>query len=330
MVVSKKIAWILLYLAAYIPAAFSLYYITVKNLPAALISYAIALSLYTLLVIKNMKFLSSVSFFSLLLVSLLINGITLDSSANQTSGIFSSLLEEKISMLILPLFLFFTLLNSTYWARTKQGAKKLIALVLVSISVLMGSIANPPSFYQNFVYTRINLAIIFIFGIYLFATKKKLLGSLTILLTISMLLLSASMFKEKVYNLNDQEKQAVIAYVDPIAKEMFGYYNQKDYGNFCKYCGFTLRELIKKDPMSAKRDLSGPYTRFDEPSQVIRKGGRYYVEYPVKFQKVMNLTYLTFVTESISSEPILYGFAISEKPGEYVQEGFDLERNEQE
>ncbi|MDZ4225581.1 MAG: hypothetical protein U1C49_01910, partial [Candidatus Andersenbacteria bacterium] len=104
MTISKKIAWILLYLAAFIPAAFSLYYITVKNLPAALISYAITLSLYTLLVFKNLKFLSSVSFFSLVLVSLLINGITLDSSDNKTGGIFSSILDERISMLILSLF----------------------------------------------------------------------------------------------------------------------------------------------------------------------------------------------------------------------------------
>lgn len=328
MTIPKKIAWILLYLAAFIPAAFSLYYITVKNLPAALISYAITLALYTLLVFKNLKLLSSVSYFSLLIVSLLINGITLDSSDNKTGGIFSSILDEKISMLMLPLFLFFLLVNSVFWVRTKPGAKKLIALAILSISVLMSAIANPPSFYQNFIYTRINLAILLIFGIYLFATKKKLLGSLVILLSIGSLLISASMFNEKVYHLDDQEQQTVIAYVDPMAKEMFGYYNKKDFDNFCKYCGFTLRELLKKDPINKKRDISGPYINMDEPSQVIRKGGRFYVEYPTKFQNAINLTYLTFVTEGISAEPILYGFSISEQPGKYTQEGFDMERSE--
>jgi len=108
---------------------------------------------------------------------------------------------------------------------------------------------------------------------------------------------------------------------------MFGYYNQQDYDNFCKYCGFYLTELLKKDPIKDKRELSGPYTQFDQPSKVIRKGGRYYVVYPVKFQKITNQMYLTFVTEGISSTPRLYGFAISANEEQYTGTGFDMEQD---
>jgi hypothetical protein len=135
------------------------------------------------------------------------------------------------------------------------------------------------------------------------------------------------MFKEKVYTLSDQERQEAITYIDPMAKEMFGYYNQKDYDHFCLYCGIILKELMKKSPIDDKRELFGPYIRFDQPSKVIRKGGRYYVVYPVKFQKISNQMYLTFVTEGISSTPSLYGFAFSVNEEQYTSTGFDMEQD---
>jgi len=197
MTITKKLSWGVLYLAAFIPVAFSLYYITVKNLPFALVAFFITLSIYTLLVFKDIKILSSISFFTMLLMGLLICGITLDSSANQTGGIFASILDEKTSMLARSLFLFFVLLNSVIWTKTKNGFKKLLARIFIAIAVfmLMSFGTVPPGFYQNFIFTRIDIAVLMIFGIYLFATKKKLLGGLSILLAIGTLFFSVSMFK---------------------------------------------------------------------------------------------------------------------------------------
>ncbi|MFH1354429.1 MAG: hypothetical protein ABIH36_04015 [bacterium] len=320
----KKISWVLLYLAAFIPTGFSLYYFSEKNLLPALVASAISMSIYTLLIIKNLRFLSSVSFFTMLLVSLLIVSV----SGKQPGGIFPNISEEKSYMLALSLLIFFLLINSVFWAKTKHGFKKLISLLCTALYVLMLATAGsgPPSYYQNFVYTRINILILLFFSIFLIFKKKKILGFLGILLSIGTLLLSASMFKEKVYTLDDQEQKKVVAFIEPIAKEMFDYYNKEDYDNFCKYCGFVLKNMLKANPINDKRELLGPYTYFDEVNIVIRKGGRYYVEYPVKFQKAKNLSYLTFVMENISSsDPSLYGFAISDKPEQYTQAGFEME-----
>jgi hypothetical protein len=151
-----------------------------------------------------------------------------------------------------------------------------------------------------------------VFSVLLIVKRKKILGVLGILLSIGVLLLSAAMFSGKTYSLDDKERKEVIAYVDPMAKEMFRYYNEEDYDNFCKYCGFFLRNMLEKNPIKTSREKFGPYVHFDEPSKVVRKGGRFYVEYPVKFQNEKDLIYLIFVTENISSTPIIYGFAFAE------------------
>jgi len=119
------------------------------------------------------------------------------------------------------------------------------------------------------------------------------------------------MFSQKTYKLSEQKQKEVLAYVDPIAKEMFSYYNKEDYNNFCKYCGYILKSMLKHNPVKNNRDVLGPYVYFDKPSSVVRKGGRFYVKYPVKFKNVENIMYLTFVIENISSEPNIYGFSFS-------------------
>lgn len=113
------------------------------------------------------------------------------------------------------------------------------------------------------------------------------------------------MFSEKAYTLNDKEQKEVITYIDPIAKEMFSYYNKRDYSNFCKYCGYFLKNIMNKDAITIKdkRETSGPYIYFGDPSKVIRKSGRFYVEYPIKFQNIKDLMYLTFTVENITSDP---------------------------
>ncbi len=323
---AKKISWVLLYLVSFVPAGLSLYYFSENNLLWALISTLVVMSIYTLLIIKDLKFLSSISFFTMLFVSLLMISL----AGHKTDNIFSSLFDEKAFMLTQPLLTLFLLVNSIFWASTKQGFKKITARVLISLFVLMIATygANSPIFYQNFVYTRINILILLLFGIFLIIQKKKLMGTLNILLAIGILFLSASMFSEKAYTLEDEEKNEVIAYIDPIVKEMYGYYNDKDYNNFCKYCGSNISNLMSQDPISIKdkRELSGPYTHLDEPSGVIRKSGRFYVEYPIKFQKVPEQMYLTLVIENISSDPSIYGYSLSSEQGLHTSTGNENER----
>jgi len=327
MINAKKLYWVLLYLAAFVPVGFSIFYFSEKNLPLALIASFVSMSIYTLLIIKDLRFLSAVSFFTVLLVTLLILG----TAGKQTNGAFSNVSDEKAFMLTHSLLTSFLLINSVFWAKTKQGFKKFISLVLISLYIFMLAAygTGSPAYYQNFVYTRINISIILVFSIFLIIKKKKLLGVLGIFLAIGILLLSAAMFAKKAYALEEKEKKEVIAYVDPMAKEMFGYYNKQDYDNFCKYCGFVLKNMLNKNPIKKVRDVYGSYVYFGEPSNIIRKGGRFYVEYPVKFQNVKVLMYLTFVTENISSDPSIYGFAISDKQETYTDSGYENERDRQ-
>ena len=308
---TKKTSWVLLYLVAIVPVGLSLYFYMEKNLLAALITSSISFLIYTFLIIKDLRFLSSISFLTMFFISLLTLGI----SGNKTGDVFPSIINETAFMLAMSLILSFLLVNSAYWAKTKQGIKKLISLACISLSVLMLAAfgTGSPAFYQNFVYSRINILILLIFSIYLIVKRKKFLGILGIVLSIGILLLSASMFAEKTYTLNDEEQKEAVVFIDPVVKEMFGYYNKEDYVNFCKYCGFLLKSKLNSSPIKNNRDAYGPYVYFDEPSNVYRKGGRFYVEYPVKLQNVKGITYITFVLENITSDISIYGFAFSDK-----------------
>lgn len=308
----KTIPWIFLYVTALIPFGLSILYFSEKNLLSALIASSISMGMYTFIIRKDVKFLSFTSFITMLLTAFL----TLAAAAEYTNGVYSSIFDEKMFKVALPLLTSVILINSVFWVQ-KKGLKKLLSSVCIFLSVLLlllyGTVS--PEYYQNFVYTRICILILLIFSIYLIKKKKKALGVLGIFLSISILLLSTAMFAQKTYILEENEKKEVIAYVDPMAKEMFSYYNKEDYVNFCKYCGLVLRNMLNKNPIDDNRIAYGPYVYFDEPSKVIRKAGRFYVEYPVKFQNVKNPMYVTFVTENISSDPIMYGFSFSDKEG---------------
>lgn len=307
----KKMSWVFLYLVALILVAFSIFYFSEDNLLPAFITSSISMSICTLLIFKNLRFLSSVSFFTILLASLL----TLGSAGTQTDGALSGILDEKKFMLALPLFIFFLLVNSIFWAKTKEGFKKIISLLFISLSVFLllafGTVS--PTYYQNFVYTRINILILLVFSIFLIIKKKRVLGILGIFLSIGILLLSAVMFAEKIYTLEDKKQKEITAYAHPIAEEMLGYYNKEDYDNFCKYCGFVLKNKLNKNPIKHTRKVFGPYTYLGEANRVFRKGGHYYMQYPIKFQNEENLMYFVFIIGEISSDPSVYGFAFLEK-----------------
>jgi len=307
---AKKISWALLYLAAFIPAGFSIYYFSEKSPLAAIISLSISMLIYSLLVIKDLRILSSVSFLTMFLVSLFILGI----AGSKPGGVFSGVYDERTFMLSFSVIISFLLVNSLFWAKTKHGLKKLMSLICISLFVFILAAfgTGSPEYHQNFVYTRIYVLILLALSVFLIVKKKKILGILGILLSAGILLLSASMFAEKAYIPGDEEQKEVIAFIDPMAKEMFGYYNEEDYDNFCKYCGLTLKSMLAENSIKNTREAFGPYLYFGEPSKVIRKGGLYYLEYPIKFQKTENLMYLIFVVENISPDSGIHGFALSD------------------
>ena len=176
---------------------------------------------------------------------------------------------------------------------------------------------STPTYYQNFIYTRIFILILLILSIFLIKKGKKvlrILGILGIFLSIGALLFSALLFAGRTYLLEEKEQAEVIAFLEPKAKEMFDYYNKEDYNNFCKYCGSGLKYLFVTNisPMMDRRMASGPYMYFGEP-KVKREAGRYYVEYPIKFQNKENFLYITFVLENISPGATIFGFNISDK-----------------
>ena len=71
--------------------------------------------------------------------------------------------------------------------------------------------------------------------------------------------------------------------------------------------------MLVKKPISASRDAWGPYTSLDGPISIIRRGGSFYVQYKVQFQKGPNLMYVTFQLENINPDSTIYGLSITDK-----------------
>lgn len=311
MIKIKKTIGALAYLGSFLLLGFSVHWFVNNNPVLALIASVASMLIYTLLVIKNGKILSSLSFFTAILVAPLM----IELSGNKVDGVFPGVFNEKLAMLTTSLLISFLLFNTIFWAKTKRGFKKIIGLIFLFLSLLilisLGGV-TPPNFYQNFVYTRINIAIFLAFSIFLIIRKKKWLGFLGIFLSIGALLLSTVMFADKVYLLEEEKRTEVVAFADPVAKEMLGFYNQEDYNNFCRYCLPVLINMLEKNPLKYNRELFGPYTHLGEAGLVFRRGGYYYLAYPIRFQNRANLMSLTLVIGEISSDPSVYGFAFSE------------------
>ena len=300
---------------AFLSFCFAVKYFSEKNLVSAFIVFPISMLAYTILIMKDIKFLGWLSFFTMAGASFMIFAVT----GEQVDGAFPSGPDERTFLLAFALILSFLLFNSIFWAKTKRGWKKAIALIFIVLSVLYSLLfgLSSPTYYQNFIYTRIFILILLILSIFLIkkgGKVQKILGILGIFLSIGALLLSALLFAGRTYPLEEKERGEVIAFLEPKAKEMFDYYNKEDYNNFCKYCGSQLKYLFVTNisPLIERRKASGPYTDFGEP-KVKREMGRYYVEYPVKFQNAENLFYITFVLENISPDATIFGFEISDK-----------------
>jgi len=307
----KKTFWVLIYFIAFIPFGLSIFYFSENNLLPAFIGFLASFFIFTLLFFKDLKLLSSLSFLTLFLLSLL----TLGAAGKQINGMFAADCDEKKFMLALSAVAVFILINSIFWTQTKRGFKKIVSLFTAFLSVLILIVfgITSPAYYQNFIYTRINILILLTLGIFLIIKRKKLLGIFVVFLSVGVLLLSAVMFAEKIYLLEGKERTEVISLAVPMAKEMLNYYNEENYDNFCKYCGISLKTMLEKNPIKHLRDSFGPYLDIGEAEQVFNKGGRFYVVFPVQFRNVKNPMHLTFVMENISSKkPSVYGFSFSE------------------
>ena len=105
----KKMLWWFLYLLAFLPFGFSIFYFSEKNLLLGLLTFSITMAIYTILIIKDLRFISSLSFFTAIPM-LLIGGL----ASNQTDGTFSSVLDEKSFLLVLSIGLLFILINSIW------------------------------------------------------------------------------------------------------------------------------------------------------------------------------------------------------------------------
>ena len=273
------------------------------------------------MIFKNYKVLSPLSSITLILTSILILGL----SSNSEVGNFETANSEKLFMISFALVLFFYIVMGIFWYMKDRVWKKVIAIIFIIIAtfILFSYGLILPAFYQNFVYTRLFILIIFLFSVFLIIRGKiifRIFGILGIFLSIGILLLSAFTLSTKVYTLEGDDKGEVVEFIDIKAKEMLSYYNEDIFTQdiFCKYCGPTLSNALYSDLYNLPniKESYGDYKNIEEP-YVYRAGGMFYIEYPVKFEKVEDTQYVIFVLEGISSENDIFGFAISDKLGEF-------------
>jgi len=212
----KNILWSVLYLVGLILFCAAIAYFSGANLLGAFISFPLFMVIFTFIIMKNVKVFSVLSFVTLLLTSFLVFSV----AAKQKDGIFLSSADEMAFMLTFSTIIAFVLVNAIFWSKTKKGWKKIVAIILAVFSVLFLVIfgATSPNFSQNFVYTRIFLALIFVLSVYLIMTKKvvlKIFGILGILLSIGLLLFSALLFAGQTYTLEEAEQAKVAAHNCP-------------------------------------------------------------------------------------------------------------------
>jgi len=314
--IKKSSKWFL-YLFALTTSVLSANYSQEENLIYTLVFIFISLSSYVFLIIKDFKFLSGLSYISLILFFLCIMGNFNDG----TSERFINAESEKIFYLMFGLAGLYMTALYLYLLTTSGWRKKLsfIFLGLVILLLLIFGI-NSPSFYDNFIYTRILVGIVFLLSILLIFKKGKMwrLGGI-IGIGVSLLgfLMGAIMFSAQIYEIGEAEKEKVLNFANPKVQEMFRYYNQRDFENFCIYCSDDLKFKFVKglQEFASSRDSNGRYVSHEKPN-ITRSKGFYYVEYPVKFGNIADFSYFTIMLDGIDPEDMIYGFNISPNKGE--------------
>ncbi len=289
----------------------SVYFFYEANISMAMYMYISIIVISSFLVFSNIKTLSDISFFLMLPISFLI----LASSAIPSEGVFADVTGEKYIMLILALTIVFFLVNCMYWIISKDEWRKVVSIIFIILSLLIATLFGlmPTDYYQNFIYTRLFVLILFIFSLFIaIKTKKfmKFLGILGIFASIGILFLSAMFFSLEVYTVEGEDKEKIVENVDSKAKEMLGYYNNKDVNNFCKYCAPDLVAQFQTDTtvITDMRDSYGGYTEIGKVD-IKSIGTTFYVQYPILLENSNAQYYLILTLMSTDSD--IYGFAIT-------------------
>ena len=315
--VKKSSKWFL-YLFALVTSVFSVTYLQEKNLAYTLVFIFISLSSYAFLIIKDFKFLSGLSYVSLILFFLCTMGNFGESTGN---GEFINAESEKIFYLMFGFSALWVVTLCMYLITTQGWRKKLSSIFLVLVALLLLILGTAaPNFYDSFIYTRVLVSIVFLLSILLIFKKKKLLrlgGLIGIGACLVSFLTGALLFSAQIYEIEKVEKEKVLNLVNPKVQEMFQYYNQRDFENFCVYCSEDLKFKFVEglQNFTSSRDSNGRHVSHKEPN-VTRSKGFYYVEYPVKFENIADPLYFTIMLSDIGPEDTIYGFNISPNRGE--------------
>ncbi len=138
----------------------------------------------------------------------------------------------------------------------------------------------------------------------------KFLGILGIFGSIAILFLSAMLFNIEVYTVDGKDKEEIVENIDSKAKEMLGYYNEKDVNNFCKYCASDLVAQFQTDTtvITDMRDSYGAYTEIGE-IDIKSIGTTFYVQYPILLENSDTQYY--FILTLMDTDSDIYGFAIT-------------------
>lgn len=317
----KVILRIFLYLLSFLIFLVGVYYFIENNILGYFISSFLTLSIYSFFIYKGYKILSPLSSVTFVVMSFII--FIMGCSAE--GGVLGSSSNERAYLVSFALLLFFCLVVAILWYRTDTIWMKILASILVVFAIVFLFVFGftLPTFYQNFVYTRIFIFIFFAFSVFLVMRKKiilRIVGILGIFVSIGCLLLSASFLTSKVYILEGQDKQEVIDFIDPKTKEMIADYNEGNLSKetFCKYCGFALLDTLygEEEKLPIIRESYGKGELIDEPN-VTRFSGSFYIEYPTKFEYYKDIHYVVFVLEGISSDSNIFGFYISTEPTKF-------------
>jgi len=314
----KKSLLCLLYLFAIASCVLSLTYMQEKDLVFALVFISVASISYAFLTIKDFKFLSGLSYVTLILFLLCTMG---GFGNNAGNGRFADAENEKIFYLSFGLSAFFVVMLCAHLITTQGWRRKLstiFLILLIPFLLMMGMM--PPDFHNNFVYTRVLVGIVFVLSILLIFKNKKRFrigGIIGILGSIIALLMGALLFSAQIYVIEGAEREKVLNFVEPKVEEMLQFYNEKDFENFCKYCSEDLKLSFSQglQGFQSLRDEGGQYVSYESPNTT-RSKGFYYIEYPVEFENIADPLYFTVMLSDITPEDTIYGFNISPNQGE--------------
>lgn len=293
----KSLKWVLYFLSIFFVTA-SVKFFQKENLTYALAFLIVSFAAYSFLIIKDFKFLSVVSYITLVLSIIIIIGLGGGGASDEIS--FATANYEKtfyitlgiLTPLILVLCMY--LIKMGGWRRTLSHI-----FLVINFIILIATGTISPAFHNNFIYTRISIGIIFIYSIYLIFKKEKLpriKGIVGILGSVIALLISSFYFSEQTYVIVDEEREEMINFIEPKAQEMFQSYNQRDFENFCKHYTESFRDVFTEEDFQDLQNMYGNYISRQKEPDILFTDGTYYIEYTVKFG-LMDPIYFTFLVD---------------------------------